>query len=48
MRCTLSLLASAMILAAPAAGLAQAPKFNVGTPLSQEEIKKFDFLIGPQ
>src|SRR5215813_1433164 len=48
MRCTLSLLASAMILAAPAAGLAQSPKFNVGTPLSQEEIKSFDFLIGPQ
>ena len=48
MRCTLSLLASAMILAAPAAGLAQTPKYNVGTPLSQEEIKSFDFMIGPQ
>jgi len=48
MRCSLSLLASAMILAAPAAGLAQSPKYNVGTPLSQEEIKSFDFLIGPQ
>jgi S-disulfanyl-L-cysteine oxidoreductase SoxD len=47
MRCSLSLLASAMILAAPATGLAQSPKFNVGTPLSQEEIKSFDFMIGP-
>jgi cytochrome c len=37
-----------MILAAPAAGLAQSSKYNVGTPLSQEEIKSFDFLIGPQ
>ncbi len=48
MRCTLSLLASVMILAAPAAGLAQSPRYNVGTPLSQEEIKSFDFMIGPQ
>jgi len=37
-----------MILAAPAAGLAQSPTYNVGKPLSQEEIKGFDFLIGPQ
>src|SRR5262249_55421174 len=48
MRCSLSLLAAAMILAAPAVGLAQSPKFNVGTPLSQEEIKGFDFMIGPE
>ena len=48
MRCSLSLLASVMMLAAPAAGLAQSPKFNVGTPLSQEEIRSFDFMIGPQ
>ncbi|HKD31007.1 MAG TPA: cytochrome c [Xanthobacteraceae bacterium] len=48
MRCSLSLLASVMILAAPAAGLAQSPKFNVGTPLSQEEIRSFDFMIGPE
>jgi S-disulfanyl-L-cysteine oxidoreductase SoxD len=48
MRCSLlNLLASAMILAAPAAGLAQS-KYNVGTPLSQEEIKGFDFMIGPE
>src|SRR5882757_5126117 len=47
MRCSLSLIASAMILAAPATGLAQSPRFNVGTPLSQEEIKGFDFMIGP-
>ena len=48
MRCSLNLLAAVMILAAPAAGLAQSPRFNVGTPLSQEEIKSFDFMIGPQ
>jgi S-disulfanyl-L-cysteine oxidoreductase SoxD len=49
MRCTkLSLVASVMILAAPGTGLAQSPGFNVGTPLSQEEIKSFDFMIGPQ
>jgi len=47
MRCSLSLLASVMILAAPG-GLAQSPKFNVGTPLSQEEIRSFDFMIGPE
>ena len=42
-----SLLASAMVVAA-AVSHAQSPRFNVGTPLSQEEIKKFDFMIGPQ
>jgi S-disulfanyl-L-cysteine oxidoreductase SoxD len=50
MRCSLSLnlLVPAMIMAAPAAGFAQSPNYNVGTPLSQEEIKSFDFMIGPQ
>ena len=49
MRCSLlSLLVPAVILAAPAAGLAQSPTYNVGKPLSQEEIKSFDFMIGPQ
>ena len=48
MRCSLNLLVSAIILAAPATALAQSPKFNVGTPLSQDEIKSFDFMIGPQ
>ena len=41
-----------MILAVPAVGLAQSqaqqPRFNVGKPLSQDEIKSFDFMIGPQ
>jgi cytochrome c len=37
-----------MILAAPAGGLAQSPKYKVGTPLSQDEIKSFDFMIGPE
>jgi S-disulfanyl-L-cysteine oxidoreductase SoxD len=49
MRCTLNLLVPVMILAAaPMAALAQSPKLNVGKPLSQEEIKSFDFMIGPQ
>jgi cytochrome c len=48
MRCSLSLLASLIILAAPTAGFAQSTKFNVGKPLSQEEIKSFDFMIGPE
>jgi S-disulfanyl-L-cysteine oxidoreductase SoxD len=47
MRCSLSLLASVTILAAPVVGLAQSPQYNVGTPLSQEEIQSFDFMIGP-
>jgi cytochrome c len=37
-----------MILAAPAMGLAQTPDYKVGKPLSQDEIKSFDFMIGPE
>ena len=48
MRCSLKLLVPVMILAAPAVGLAQSPRFNVGTPLSQQEIQSFDRMIGPQ
>lgn len=48
MRCSLSLLASAAILIGSSAGFAQSPRFNVGTPLSQDDIKSFDFMIGPQ
>jgi S-disulfanyl-L-cysteine oxidoreductase SoxD len=48
MRCSLNLLVSVLILAAPVTGLAQSPRFNVGTPLSQQEIKSFDFMIGPE
>ena len=47
MRCSLKLLVSVIILAAPAAALAQS-RLNVGTPLGQEEIQKFDFMIGPE
>ena len=49
-RCDVRLICSLplIILAAPAAGLAQSPRFNVGTPLSQDEIKSFDFMIGPE
>lgn len=48
MRCSLNLLVPVMILAAPVAGLAQSRTYNVGTPLSQEEIRSFDFLVGPE
>ena len=48
MRCSLNLLVPLLILAAPAAGLAQSPTYKVGTPLSQEDIRGFDFMIGPQ
>jgi S-disulfanyl-L-cysteine oxidoreductase SoxD len=53
MRCSLKLLVPVMILAAPAVGLAQSqpqppPRINLGTPLSQDEIKSFDFMIGPE
>jgi cytochrome c len=47
MRCSLNLLVPVMIiLAVPAAGLAQS-RYNVGTPLSQQEIRSFDFMLGP-
>jgi S-disulfanyl-L-cysteine oxidoreductase SoxD len=49
MRCSLKLLVPVIILAAPAVALAQSqPRLNVGTPLSQDEIKSFDFMIGPE
>ena len=48
MRCSLNLLVPVMIVAAPLAGLAESPRYNVGTPLSQEEIRSFDFMIGPE
>jgi S-disulfanyl-L-cysteine oxidoreductase SoxD len=49
MGCSLKFLLPVMILAAaPVAGLAQSPKYNVGTPLGQEEIQRFDFMIGPE
>jgi S-disulfanyl-L-cysteine oxidoreductase SoxD len=47
MRCSLNLLVPAMILAAPVAALAQS-RTNLGTPLSQEEIRSFDFMVGPE
>ena len=49
MRCSLKLLVPVMILAVPALGLAQQqPRLGLGTPLGQDEIKKFDFMIGPE
>jgi hypothetical protein len=37
MRCSLSLLVSAMTLAAPAAGLAQSPRHNVARLLARKK-----------
>jgi len=37
-----------MILGAAVAGLAQSRTYNLGTPLSQEEIRAFDFMVGPE
>jgi len=49
MRCSLKLLLPAIvILAVPAAGLAQSPTYKVGTPLTKEEIQSFDHMIGPE
>jgi mono/diheme cytochrome c family protein len=48
MRCSLKLLVPAMMLAAPLVAMAQSPSYNVGKPLSQDEIKRFDFMIGPE
>ena len=48
MRCSLNLLVPVLLLAAPVAALAQSPKLNLGTPLSQDEVRSFDFMIGPQ
>jgi cytochrome c len=48
MRCSLNFLVPVMILAAPVAVLAQSRTYKVGTPLSQEEIKGFDFMVGPE
>lgn len=48
MRCSLKFLVPAMILGAPVVALAQSRTYNVGTPLSQDEIKGFDFIVGPE
>jgi len=49
MRYSLKLLVSAAILATPVAVLAAERSFpNVGTPLSQQEIQRFDRMIGPE
>src|SRR5207247_1864927 len=48
MRCSLSLLVAVAILVACVLGLAQSRPYNLGTPLSQEEIRNFDFMVGPE
>ena len=49
MRCSLKLLVPVLILA-PAVAFAQSQpqRLGFGTPLPQDEIKKFDFMIGPE
>ncbi len=42
MRCFLNLLVAVAILAAAVVGLAQSRPYNLGTPLSQDEIRSFD------
>jgi mono/diheme cytochrome c family protein len=39
---------SLMILAAAVAGAGQSRTYNVGTPVSPDEIKSFDFMVGPE
>src|SRR5207247_4552812 len=48
MRCSLHLLVPVPVLAASVMGLAQSRPYNLGTPLSQEEIRGFDFMVGPE
>jgi S-disulfanyl-L-cysteine oxidoreductase SoxD len=48
MRCFLNLLVAVAILAAAVVGLAQSRPYNLGTPLSQDEIRSFDFMVGPE
>ena len=48
MRCSLNLGVPLMILATAVAGLAQSRTYNLGTPLSQEEIRGFDVMVGPE
>ncbi len=50
MRCSFKFLVPVMVLAAPAAVLAaQARNFpNVGTPLTQDQIQRFDHIVGPE
>jgi hypothetical protein len=47
MRCSLNLLVPLTILASCAAGLAQSRTYNLGTTLSQEEVRGLGFMVGP-
>ena len=48
MRCLLNLLVPGMVLAACVAALAQTPTYNRGRAPSAEEIRAWDFAIGPE
>ena len=49
MRCSFKLVLPLIILAAPAAVLAQSRSYpDLGTPLSQDEIQRFDRIVGPE
>jgi mono/diheme cytochrome c family protein len=48
MRCFLKSGLPLMILASALAAQAQSPSYKLGAPLSQEEIRRFDMMVGPE
>jgi mono/diheme cytochrome c family protein len=48
MRCSLNASVPVMMVAAAATMLAQSPNFKLGAPLSQDEIRGFDMMVGPE
>ena len=48
MQCSLSLLVRVTMLVAPVALAQSGGRYKVGTPLSENEIKGFDFIVGPE
>src|SRR6516225_6778777 len=48
MQCSLSLLAPVTMLVASVALAQPGGRYNLGTPLSQDEIKGFDLMVGPE
>jgi S-disulfanyl-L-cysteine oxidoreductase SoxD len=48
MQCFLSFLGAVTMLAASVAFPQSGGRYHVGTPLTQDEIKSFDFIVGPE
>ena len=48
MQCSLSRLVRVTMLVAPVALAQSGGRYHVGTPLSQDEIKGFDSIVGPE